>query len=245
MAYCPECGVDIGNSDVCPLCGAKNPLARGKPDQGCEEAGEAGATPAVFLGADSGAERFTPEESRKIIWEVLSVAFVIAVGSLLGINLIVAGVLSWSLYPVASFVFIWIAATSILVMRRAPKTRIFLTGAAAPLYLLALGVITGDVAWAWRLAVPIAVYAELVALGIAALILHSGRKGLNVFAFILFGAALTCVGVEIFVDLFIARRIVLAWSVITSLALVPIAIFLIYLHYRVAKSTNLRRLFKL
>ena len=190
-------------------------------------------------------ERFTPEESRKILWEVLSVAFVIAIGSLFGINLLVAGSLNWSLYPVASFIFIWVVSTSILVMRRAPKTRILLTCIAAPLYLLALGAFTGDFSWAWKLAVPISVFVELIGLGATALIRSSRRKGLNIFAFALTGAALICMGVEIFVDLFIHSRVDLSWSLITSLALVPIASFLIYLHYRVAKSTNLHRFFKL
>lgn len=245
MAYCPDCGVDIGAAAVCPLCGAKNPRAAEKPTQGCGESEKDQTTPIVFLGSDPSTERFTPEESRKILWEVLSVAFVIAVGSLLGINFLIAGSLSWSLYPVASFVFVWVVATSILVMRRAPKVRILLTGIAAPLYLLALGVFTGDVSWAWRLAVPLSVFVELVGLGVVALIHGSKRKGLNVFSFILVGAALTCLGVEICVDLFVARRVMLTWSVITALALVPIATFLMYLHYRVAKSTNLHRLFKL
>ena len=245
MSYCPDCGVDIGEAAACPLCGVKNPRASQRQEEGCGEPDAGKPAPTVFLGAAPGVEHFTPEESRKIIWEVMSVAFVIAVGSLLGINLLVAGGLTWSLYPVASLVFIWIAATSILVMRRTPLTRIFLIGVAAPLYLLALGAFTGDISWAWKLAVPIAGFAELIALGVVALILKSRRKGLNVFAFILVGAALTCLGIEIFVDLFTKSRIVLAWSLITSLALVPIALFLMYLHYRVAKATNLHRLFKL
>lgn len=245
MPYCPNCGVEIGAAPTCPLCGSKNPLvpaslAEPEPPADGGEKAKMG-----FLGSDSLLERFTPEESRKIVWEVISVAFAIGVVSLLGINILVSGRLSWALYPIATFVFIWIVATAVLAVRRAPKTRIFLAAVAPPLYLLALGFFTGDPAWAWKLAVPIAVFMELLSLSVTALVALAPRKGLNVIAYVLIGTALACLGIEAFVDLYLRGAISLGWSAIAALALVPVAGFLLYLHYRVAKSTNLHRLFKL
>jgi hypothetical protein len=243
MTYCPDCGVEIGNAAKCPLCGAKNPKAEQTLEQECAEAQD--SLRPGFFGKVEGVEALTPQEGRKIAWEVISVAFTIAVIALSLINLLIAGRLSWSLYPVSAFAFLWILLTAILVMHPASALR-YILGALAPLiFLLALGVFTGDVSWAWRLAVPIAVFTELVAAGVGLSIRNAKRKGLNIFAYILVGAAMICIGVEIFVSLFVAGRIRLGWSAITAIALVPIAFFLIYLHYRVAKTTNLHRLFKL
>ncbi|HEY9054300.1 MAG TPA: DUF6320 domain-containing protein [Rectinemataceae bacterium] len=232
MPYCPDCGVEIGQAPACPLCGATNPRTRAEEK-------------AANFTDDPLSRPFTPQESRKIAWEVLSVAFAIAVIALLSINLIVSGRISWSLYPISTFAFIWVVATSFLVVRKAPRLRIALAALDLPLYLLALGAFVGDSSWAWKLAVPIALFAELVALCVGLIVRASRRKGLNVLSYCLVGAALVCLGVEILVDLYMGGGIRLAWSAITALALVPIASFLLYLHYRVATSTNLRRLFKL
>lgn len=243
MTYCPDCGVEIGNAVKCPLCGAKNPKAEQAPEPECVDTH--GTPRPGFFGEAEGAEVLTPQEGRKIAWEVISVAFSIAVIALSLINFLIAGRLSWSLYPVSAFVFIWIFVTAILVMRPASVLRYVLAAVDPLLFLLALGIFTGDISWAWRLAIPIAVFAEIVAAGVGLSIRNAKRKGLNIFAYILVGVALICIGVEIFVGLFVEGKIRLGWSAITAIALVPIAGFLLYLHYRVAKSTNLHRLFKL
>ncbi|HCO49597.1 MAG TPA: hypothetical protein DIT55_09330, partial [Spirochaetaceae bacterium] len=107
------------------------------------------------------------------------------------------------------------------------------------------GLLTGDTSWAWRLALPIAIFSELVFAALLLQIRNAKRKGLNILAYILVGVALDCLGIEIFIDLYVSGAIRMSWSAITALALVPIAGFLIYFHYRVATTTNLRRLFKL
>jgi len=224
--------VEIGDTPACPLCGAANPrIPKAEKPSGSPSAPDS--------------RPFTPQESRKVAWEVLSVAFAVAVVALVAINLLVSARISWALYPISTFVFIWVVASSFLVVSKAPRLRIALTALALPLYLLALGAFVGDSSWAWELAVPIAAFVELVALGVGLVVTLSRRKGLNLLSIGLVGAALVCLGVEILVDLYSSGSVRLAWSAITALALVPIAGFLLYLHYRVATSTNLRRLFKL
>lgn len=247
MPYCPDCGVEIGNAPVCPLCGAQNPRSASAAKPDCPDLSQGGhpSRRQGFLGEVAEAESLTIIEKRKIAWEVLSVAFAIAILALSLINILVAGKLSWSLYPVSAFFFVWVVATAYLVMKESSRLRYVLAILDMPVFLLALGLFTGDMSWAWRLAVPIALFAEIVVAGVALSVRNAKRKGLNILAFILVGAALICLGVEIFVDLFAFGKINLGWSAITAIALIPIAGFLIYLHYRVAKTTNLHRLFKL
>jgi hypothetical protein len=249
MPYCPECGVEIGKAKACPLCGVKTPatslsglslhLEGGQP---CVENEEGSVN---FLGDAAKSVNITPDEGRKIAWEVLTVAFGIAIAILLSINLLVNLRLSWSLYPVASFLFIWICATALLALPNRKKLGFSLVAIAIPAYLIALGLITGNFSWAWRLALPIAIFTELNAAALALAIRLLKRKGLNVLACVFAGIALECIGLEIFIDLFLFDGIRLGWSTIIAIALGPISGFLLYLHVRVVKTTNLRRLFKL
>jgi hypothetical protein len=249
MPYCHECGVEIGNAALCPLCGTKNArcVEASHEEQSHAQAEDidTNINTTAFFGEARVSENFTAQEGRTITWEVLTVAFSIAIVSLLAINMIANVKLSWSLYPVATFVFLWVCTTALFAMDRVPRLRYTLISISPPLYLLALGAITGDMNWAWRLALPIAIYSEILIAAIVLSIAGTKRKGLNTFSFILIGIAILCIGLEIFIDLYSRGKIRITWSAITAIALVPIASFLFYLHERVAKSTNLRRLFKL
>ncbi len=247
MAYCPDCGVEIGGAPSCPLCGARNPRSDAGADSGCEgpdkdalETRQGG-----FLGEAEMLESFTLKERKTIAWEVVSVAFAVAILALFSINLLTARVLSWALFPVSALIFLWIIITAILVLENASTLRWILAALDLPAFLIALGFLSGDVSWAWRLALPIAIFAELIVAALCLQVKNAKRKGLNILAYILVGVAVLCLGIEIFIDLFAGGPIRLGWSAVTALSLVPIAVFLLYIHYRVAKTTNLRRLFKL
>ena len=247
MPYCPDCGVEIGGVPSCPLCGARNPRSGAGVEAGCEgsdkENGDTGRR--NFLGEAEMLEKFTLKERKTIAWEVISVAFAVAIIALSSINLLMERRLSWALFPVSALVFLWVIATAILVLNNRSPLYWILAVLDLPVFLIVLGILTGDTSWAWRLALPIAIFAELVIAALLLQIRNAKRKGLNILAYILLGVAVDCLGIEIFIDLFVSGAIRLSWSAITALALVSIAGFLIYFHFRVAKTTNLRRLFKL
>lgn len=247
MAYCPDCGVDIGNAPRCPLCGAENP----KLSTACEDREKHILNPQtapsgglIFEGAAVPAT-FSEDERRTIVWEILSVAFGIAILVLGAVNFFVSWRLSWSLYPIISILLVWTEATSLLILRKKHVLSVLLAMASPPLFLLGLGFASGNARWALGLAIPITVLAESLTGAIVLFIATSRHRGLNILAYILTACALLCIGIEAFIDLFVLGRIDLGWSVITAIALVPIAAFLLYLHYRVARTTNLRRLFHL
>jgi hypothetical protein len=249
MPYCPDCGVEIGTAAVCPLCGLPNLRAAPVgPVQSASTAGEfSGEPPPLrrFFEESEALEALSAREKRKVAWEVISVAFAISVLALALINLLLEARLSWSLYPVASLFYVWILASCSLLMEAKPRLRLFLAALATPLFLIALGFFTGSPGWALRLALPLAIFTELTLAGIVLAARNTRRQGLNIFAYIAIGAALVCLATEIFVDLFVHDAIHLGWSMVTTISLLPIAAFFTYLHYRVARETNLRRLFKL
>ncbi len=247
MAYCPDCGVDIGNAPRCPLCGTENPKLVPPCEDTNQHDGNSREAPSgglIFEGAASPPD-FSEDERRTIIWEIISVAFGISMLVLAAVNFFISRRVSWSLYPIISLLLLWIEATSLLVLRKRQVLSVLLAMVAPPLFLLGLGFASGNPRWALGLAIPIAVLTESL-IGATVLAIEASRhKGLNILAYVLVATAALCLGIEAFVDLFARGRIVFGWSVITAIALVPIAIFLVYLQYRVAKTTNLRRLFHL
>jgi hypothetical protein len=246
MSYCPDCGVEIGHAKRCPLCGAENTRASqaegpSLPQNSGAECGERQDK----LARSDHEDDLTKAEKQKVAWEILSVALALTSATVIVINLLVAKRISWSLYPLVSSIFIWAWSTAFLVLGGKPRLQILLIAAAPPIFLLALGFIIGRDAWAWRLALPICVLAECIAAIIGLLASKARRKGLNILAYVFAGCALLCIGIELFIDGFLGKPMRPGWSVVTALALLPIAVFLLYIHHRVAKSTNLRRLFKL
>lgn len=242
MTFCPDCGVEIGDSPTCPLCGAKNPRREIKQTECIEKPKQ---DVPYFLADSKTKESFTAKENKTIIWEVLSVALLVATIALFSINLLLTRTLTWSLIPIASFIFIWILNSTILMLDKHRLIRLAILILAAPLFLLALSLITGNPAWSLRLAIPLALFLETVLAFLYIMIIRARRKGLNIIAYALIAIAVICLGIEIFVDLYIHGIMWLGWSAILAIALFPIAAFLMYLHYRVATSTNLHRLFRL
>jgi len=190
-------------------------------------------------------EEFSGPEKLTIAWEVLSVAFCIAILVLAAVNLFASRRFSWSLYPIASILLLWVEATALLVLGKKHVIRVLLSIFAPLVFLVALGFITGNPRWALGLAVPIAVLAESLTGAVILAIVRSKQKGLNLIAYVLVAIAALCIGLEVFIDLFSRGAVFFDWAPICAISLLPIAAFLLYLHYRVIKTTNLRRLFHL
>jgi len=233
MAYCPECGADIGEAAKCPLCGTQNPKS------GLLSNTNSNSHSHIEVNENDS----NSKEEKKMGWEVLSVAFCISIIALIAVNLFESRIVSWSLYPVAALVLVWIEASVILVFSKYAVIRI-VAGAASPLaFLIALGFISGNPRWALGLALPIALLSESIGFAVYFVLSRSKHKGLNIVALLLVAISVLCIGLEIFIDLFSMGFIAFRWSPICAIALLPISGFLMYLHFRIMKSANLRRIF--
>jgi len=137
MPFCPDCGVEIGGAKRCPLCGAENPRFADIASSGGKQIlrPECGEQSSGFAGSDSD-ETLTKMEKQKAAWEILSVALAITSVTVLLINLLVEKRISWSLYPLASIMFIWAWATAFLVLGRMPRLQVLLIAVAPPAFLL-------------------------------------------------------------------------------------------------------------
>jgi hypothetical protein len=233
MPTCPKCRVELAEGTrACPLCGFSL------------EVGPPGSAPEHYLDP-SGSEGLTDEERTTIAWEVLSVSTLIGAVVVSAVNLIVDRTLSWALYPLAALALVWVLFTALFKLGKRPLQAVLLSGAALPAFLLGLDLIDGGLGWAPAVAVPIALVVELSAGAAAFASLRAKRKGPNVFAFCLVAVSASCAGIDATVGLYSFGRLSFGWSAIVASALVPVAAFLLYLHHRVTKKANLRKLFRL
>jgi hypothetical protein len=234
MAYCPNCGVELApDALACPLC-----LAPLGPDAPRRHAPEHIIDP-------EDREKLTDAERRTIVWEIISVSTGIAAIVVCAVNLIESQALTWGLYPLASLCFFWVLLTAPLRLGSRPVLAILLAALSLPAFLVALDLVDGRLGWSLSVALPIALDAEISAALAVLASARSKRKGANLIGFGLLAATALCVGIEATLDRFQSGRLDLTWSAIVAVALVPVAGFLFYLHHRVTKKANLRRLFRL
>jgi len=240
MNLCPNCGVDLGDdARSCPLCGVS---------LGLKTEGTNPSFPPIPhiepLFDPDGKGNFTPREKLFITREVITVCMAIAAGSAAAINFLVSGRFSWSLYPMASIAFAWLCVGLPLYFPKRPV--IWVTAAALGLlgFLGVLDIIDGPAyTWFVSLGFPLALCIEVFGIGTALAVIKARRKGFNVVSLLLFGVTAICLSIEYLTDKFIRGAVHLDWSSIVAFALVPVGIFLVYIHLRVATTTSLRKFF--
>jgi predicted nucleic acid-binding Zn ribbon protein len=238
MALCPNCKVEVGNSvRHCPLC-------RSAIQPGDANPAPHMAYPDRILDPDDH-YKLTPREKRKVFLELYTACSLIAAGVVLAINILIDHRLSWSLYPLASFAFLWLLVGIPQLLAGRPWLAFAFLGPSGPLFLLALDAMDGSFEWFFSLGLPIALLIEAVALACWVLASGARRKGINVIAIILTGAVLVCVGLEMILNLSSAGRLYVSWSAIVMIAGLPLAVFLFYTHYRIVNKASLRKLFHL
>lgn len=243
MSLCSRCGVDIGDERVCPLCG--KPAGDG-PAAGAEasEAAESPAGPGFAAPGDRPIASPAAMKRRLLAAEVISFSVCLAAAAVALADLALGGGLSWSLYPLAALGAVWLLFCPPLLAKR-----VWVGAASAavapPALLLAIDLIAAGRPWFAALGLPIAVAAELGA-GLAYVAsIRSKRRGLNVFAYGLMAASLVSGVVDGAVSYWQTGGVRLGWSVIVLLALLPVAAFLLYAHYRLATNATLKRMFHL
>ncbi len=251
MTYCPRCGVVLASGSArCPLCGAasvprKPPSADSggadyPPQRSAEDEHGAGAgTPAREEDVLSSAER------RRIAVELLSVAFGIGLAVSILADLFANRRFSWSRYSSSAIVGVWLVASMPLIFYRRPWLLFATLAPSLTALVFLMDAFDGRISWFLGYGLPIAVSFAATSAGVGALVGAQKRKGLNVVALFLCGAAVVCIALETTLDFNLRGALSYGWSVIVAFALVPTAAILFYLHYRVVNRATLRKLFRL
>ncbi len=236
MTYCPRCGVEVeANKIKCPLCNTTlQPLDEEQPNYQSKYPDD--------VQKDEQKQPKAKKKKRLLAFEITSVVLVIPLIVSITTNLIIDGIITWSLYPIASLLLAWFMISAPLLFPK--KIAIIAVGEFIPLlvYFLVIDIIdNGTLNWYVRVALPI-----IASIGVAGFIIAFGtikskNKGLNIPAYILFGASIICLIVDVCLTSYINNTLGLEWSLYILVPAVLTGGFLLYLHFRVTKNKDLKR----
>jgi hypothetical protein len=190
-------------------------------------------------------DKLTPAEKRLMVFELLAVSFGIMLAVTVGIDILFSHGIFWSRYTSLILVLVWLFSAIPLILWGHPWLVFSVLGPAliAGVFLWAL--FTGDLYWFLMPGLPMAALVEVTILVSFVLVAIQKHKGMNAVGVVLAAGVFLCSGIDLIVGYTVARKAGLTWSVIVLVAVLPVAGFFFYLHYRVMNRATLRKLFRL
>lgn len=238
MKVCNYCGVELDvEMNYCPLCGHKSntPVAAGHygaNKNGSQESNE-----------DFHFEELSFHQKQKLVWELAAFVLVLTSVVTLIIDLLATKQVTWSKYTMTIGVVLLIDISLILLMYK----RIFLVligcFLTTSLLLFLLDLYNHNLDRGLELGIPIIFFIFIVVFFLALLIRKTKQKGINIIAYSLMAAGIICMCIEGIISLHILRKLDFQWSVIVLVSVLPVSAILLYVHYRMKKATNLKKVF--
>lgn len=227
MAYCPSCGVEV-TTNKCPLCSYK--IKQSLKQKTAKES----------LPLKKSRIKLSKKE-KMVIYDVSTWFFAILVSSIcITSDLLFDSKINWAIIPIIPIAaFAIITTISINVKGYLKVIFIFLV---VLLLLLSLDLIIPG-SNSIGISVPIVVVSSILALLVVILYRKSKRKGANIAGYILLALTLILICIEIAVDFSLGLELKLSWSLITTVTLIPISLFLLYIHYSLSKRVDLNKIF--
>lgn len=236
MITCSNCGVELEpDMEICPLC--KQPTTAGEADNK-EVSASGGKTSSV----ESPNNRMSRHQ-RKAVWELISIITIILIIATSLVNFIVNREVSWSEYPVAICLIIISYVSSFAFLNAKRALQLASAFVASSILIVVVDRLTGGLNWALRLGVPILFFANLVFIGLMAVIRSVNQRGINLIAFTFMAAAILCLAIEATLDLYFENQIQLFWSLIVGACVLLVSTVLLFMHYRMKKGQDLNKTF--
>lgn len=272
MAYCVKCGVELErNASSCPLCSTPVYLPENMDETSQRSYPErmqktrprqVNLVPSktfvylmtfiliipttVCLMVDIRSNgifswSFYPAASLILIWilmaypalmkrytfmKVLTIDIYAVILFLLSLDLYSGGFLSWSIYPVASLLLIWVYFLLFSIFGRNKPAFIAIIGYISTglyLYLLEQAVKSK---WFFDLALPILTLLFIMVCFVFLLSVFKFFKGTGLSGLILLALSFFCIGTEFIINNFVYGEYSLFWSLIASGVLIPVSILL-------------------
>ncbi|MFO7575304.1 MAG: hypothetical protein R6W67_09125 [Bacteroidales bacterium] len=225
MKKCDKCGVLLDEGfDSCPLCtpGETEEYTPSRPQE--------------LL-------KVSRKETARYMWELSGIVCASGVVIILLLNLLFAGGINWSLYPVTSISWIWLTLTIIMFMNRWPFGMLLLLLVNTLVMLILFNIFSSTINWFVPVAMPVTTVLFILA-GIVVWISTVAKyKGFNVLALSLIAVNILCVTIEVFADLHINNVVSIRWSAVVSAGIIPVASVLMFLHYRLRRGRRLDSFF--
>jgi hypothetical protein len=228
MSYCTNCGVELDEGlSYCPLCG----FNLGKDDHPeTNQKSEYYPSDIILL---------YKKETRKHILELSGVITFSGIAVCTIVDLVVHKNLSWSLFADTSLLASWICLTLFLLAFR--KYFIIVPGLLITILTMQFffDLFIPPVNWFYRLGLPVTLAFFLCCFIIIFLWKVAKFKGFNILAIALVVLSGFCMISEIFIDKFVFNTVDIRWSAIVAVSVLPLALVLLFVHYRMKKGKRL------
>ena len=239
MALWKWCGVEIDDSaETCPLCGrglnAGDVLGENEP-----------VNLQIMPEFVDEIRPLSVKQRTRLVWEISTLMFISAVIVVLFVDLISNRRITWSVYPIIATGFAWVLSSLTSFFYKHPIVLFLGAYIDALALLLLIDIASGGPLWFILVGLPITSSLFLV-LGILGIIApRIERRGLNIPAFILLGIGVFTMGIEVTIDWYLFHIFSLSWSGLVLVSVSPVAIILLFIHYRLRKYVDLKRFFHL
>lgn len=237
MINCKHCGVELEpDMDVCPLC--KQPVS---PNKSTDKPGK--KYEPQQKGTTDFETRVMSKNQRKSVWELVSIILVLLVLTTSVINLIISKDISWSEYPVAVCLIIFSYVSSFSFINKKREIQLVMAFVFASVFIFVLDYFTAGQNWAIHLGIPLLFFTNIISVGLFVVFRYSKQHGINLIAYTFLAASLLGICTEVIIDLYKHHEINLVWSLIIVASAIPVAIVLLFMHYRLKRGRDLSRTF--
>jgi hypothetical protein len=227
MNYCINCGVELDEDlSSCPLCG----FNIGNEESETVKKSEFFPSDIILL---------HKKETRTHLWELSGIISFSGIVVCSIVDFVIMKKFTWSLFADTSIMASWlILSLSLLAFRR---YYIILPGFLITILtmLLLFDVFSPTVNWFFKLGLPITITLFISVTIVLILWKFAHFKGFNILAFAFFILSGFCVISEIFIDRFLFKVVDIRWSAIVAVSILPIALILLFAHYRMRKGNRL------
>lgn len=244
MKYCKDCGVELDPSmDQCPLC--HQPASENDGQKTILQVDKSSLQDNPDNPGRKDKQVNEQEQNRKLFWELTVLVFFSAAIITLLIDLFTSRQITWSKYTVSISLVLLINSSIFSFLRHKPFILFGGSFASIAALLLLLDYFGKSNGWGLKLGIPLLLLIYLYVLYLFLLIKYLKEKGINIIALLLSAAGVFCLGVEVVLDNYFYGNITMGWSVYVLVSSLPVAGILFFVHYRMKKGRELKRLFHL
>ena len=230
MHICKKCGVELEDDlNTCPLCGK----GLGMDETAVKSQGSVASDVIISH----------RKQRRKHFWELAGIIAVSGMIACTSVDILIIKGLRWSLFADISIFTAWAILTAISKFFSRPAVMLSVITFAVMVMLLVFDLLTPASDWFLKLGLPLLLTFVIIVAGVSALNLLIKFRGFNLLAIILASAAVYCIISEVIIDKYVWGKPDIKWSLIVAASIGPIALVLLFIHYRMKKGEQLDSFF--